>query len=108
MKDSGGWISKEGIFQMVCLLALALPLLLLFVLLAGTFSDGWGRLGWSFLTGAPSRHAANAGLFPAFVGTIMLMGLTTLMAVPIGIGAAIYLQEYARPSRLTSIIELNI
>jgi len=108
MKDSGGWISKEGIFQLVCLLALALPLLLLFVLISGTFADGWDRLSWSFLTGAPSRRAASAGLFPAFVGTILLMFLTTLLAVPVGIGAAIYLEEYARPSRLTSFIELNI
>lgn len=108
MKDSGGWVSKEGIFQMLCLLALVLPLLLLFVLIAATFSDGWERLSWSFLTGVPSRFAANAGLFPAFVGTIMLMGLTTVLAVPVGIGAAIYLEEYARPSRLTSFIELNI
>lgn len=108
MKDSGGWISKEGIFQALCLMALALPLLLMFVLLAGTFLDGWDRLSWGFLTGVPSRRAANAGLFPALVGTIYLMGLTTVMAVPIGIGAAIYLEEYARPSRLTSFIELNI
>ena len=108
MKDSGGWISKEGIFQFLCLLALALPLLLLFVLLAGTLTDGWDRFGWSFLTSPPSRKAANAGLYPAFVGTIMLMLLTTLLAVPIGIGAAIYLEEYAKPSRLTSLIELNI
>jgi phosphate transport system permease protein len=108
MKDSGGWNSKEGIFQLVCLLALVLPLLLMFVLLASTFLDGWERLSWSFLTGAPSRRAADAGLFPAFVGTLMLMGLTTVMAVPIGIGAAIYLEEYAKPTRLTSFIEMNI
>src|SRR6185503_20601711 len=82
--------------------------LLLFVLIAGTFSDGWDRLSWGFLTGVPSRRAANAGLYPAFVGTIMLMGLTTILAVPVGVGAAIYLEEYARPSRLTSFIELNI
>jgi phosphate transport system permease protein len=108
MKDSAGWISKESVFQVVCLLALALPLLLLFVLIAGTFADGWERLSWSFLTGAPSRRAEIAGLLPAFVGTLMLMFLTTLMAVPVGIGAAIYLEEYARPTRLTSFIELNI
>jgi phosphate transport system permease protein len=108
MKDSGGWVSKEGIFQALCLMALMLPLLLLFVLLAGTFIDGWDRLSWGFLSGVPSRRAANAGLFPALVGTIYLMGLTTLMAVPVGIGAAIYLEEYAKPTRLTSLIELNI
>jgi phosphate transport system permease protein len=108
VKDSGGWISKEGIFQALCLMALALPLLLLFVLLAGTVFDGWDRLSWGFLTGVPSRRAANAGLFPAFVGTLYLMILTTLMAVPVGIGAAIYLEEYAKPTRLTSLIELNI
>jgi len=108
VRDSGGWMSKEGIFQALCLLALALPLGLLFFLIASTFFDGWERLSWSFLTGYPSRRAENAGLLSAFVGTIYLMAMTALLAVPLGVGAAIYLEEYATPSRLTSFIELNI
>jgi len=95
-------------FQAVCLLALCLPLLLLVVLIADAVSDGWPRLGWSFLTSYPSRHPELAGLLPALVGSAWVMVLTALMAIPLGVGAAIYLEEYARQSRLTSFIEVNI
>lgn len=101
-------VSRESIFKLFCLLALVLPLFALFVLMASTFIDGAERLTWSFLTGYPSRRAEAAGLLPAFVGTLLLMVLTTVLAVPVGIGAAIYLEEYASPSRLTAFIELNI
>lgn len=95
-------------FQAVCLLALCLPLLLLVVLIADAVSDGWPRLGWSFLTSYPSRHPELAGLLPALVGSAWVMVLTALMAIPLGVGAAIYLEEYARQSRMTSFIEVNI
>lgn len=102
------WFTPEFVFQLVCLVALSLPLFLLTVLIVSTFIDGLPRLGWTFLTNYPSRIAANAGLLAALAGTVYLMVLTAVMAVPVGIGAAIYLEEYARPSRLTSLIELNI
>jgi phosphate transport system permease protein len=101
-------ITAERIFKALCFISLALPLLLLLVLIASTVVDGSPRLDWTFLTNYPSRIAARAGLLPALVGTILLMLLTALLAVPIGVGAAIYLEEYARPSKLTSFIELNI
>jgi phosphate transport system permease protein len=82
--------------------------LVLLLLIGSTLVEGWPRLGWGFLTNYASRHAAGAGLLAALAGTVWLMVLTAAMAVPIGIGAAVYLEEYARPSRLTSLIELNI
>lgn len=100
--------APDRAFQAVCLLALGLPLLLLVVLIADAIADGWPRLGWSFLTNYPSRHPELAGLLPALVGSAWVMVLTALMAIPLGVGAAIYLEEYARPSRLTSFIEVNI
>lgn len=100
--------AEEKAFRAICLLALGLPLLLLFVLLADALLDAWPRLGWDFLTGYPSRKPALAGILPALVGSLYLMLLTALIAIPVGVGAAIYLEEYARPGRLTSLIELNI
>ena len=98
----------ERAFKAICLLALGLPLMLLVVLVGKALADGWGRLSWDFLTAYPSRFPAQAGLLPALVGSAWLMLLTAAMAIPVGVGAAIYLEEYARPSRWTSFIEVNI
>lgn len=98
----------EGRFKVLCILALALPLALLLILFATVFIQALPRLDWDFLTSYPSRRAAQAGILPALVGTASLMGLTAAMAIPVGLGAAIYLEEYARPNRFTSFIELNI
>ncbi len=80
-----------------------LGILLVQVLLAGI---PW--LSWHFVSDFPSRHAEQAGLRSALFGTIWMMGLTALFAVPIGVGAAVYLEEYAPKNKLTSIIEINI
>jgi phosphate transport system permease protein len=98
----------ERAFQAICLLALLLPLLLLLVLMGKALADGWPRLSWGFLTSYPSRRPEAAGLLAALVGSIYLMGLTGLIAIPLGLGAAIYLEEYASRGRITSLIEINI
>jgi phosphate transport system permease protein len=98
----------EQAFRAICFLAILLPLLMLVILLVDVISDAWPRLSWSFLSSFPSRKAAIAGLYPALIGSLWLMGLTALIAIPIGVGAALYLEEYARPGRLTDLIELNI
>ena len=98
----------ERLFVLACLVALALPLLLLAVLFGQTLSDALPRLGWGFLTSFPSYRAEAAGILPALAGSAILMGLTALIAIPLGIGAALWLEEYARPSRFTSLVELNI
>lgn len=105
---SGPRTRPDKAFQAVSLLSLILPLLLLVVLIADAVSDGWSRLSWSFLTNYPSRHPELAGVLPALVGSAYIMVLTALMAIPLGVGAAIYLEEYARQNRLTSFIEVNI
>ena len=99
---------SERAFEALCLLALILPMLVLLVLFVGTFMTGAERLDEALLTGFPSRSAAKAGLLPALVGTSLLMVLTALIAIPLGVGAAVWLEEYARPGRLTRLIELNV
>jgi len=70
--------------------------------------DGLPHLNWSFLTSYPSRRAASAGILSPLVGTFCLMLVTFFTAVPLGIAAAVYLEEYAPKNWLTIIIEINI
>src|SRR4030043_41341 len=109
LKESPGWSADvERAFRAICMLAMLLPLLLLVILIGKALADGWPRLNWTFLSGYPSRKPEVAGLLPALVGSIYLMGLTAAIAIPLGVGAAIYLEEYASHGRITSLIEINI
>ena len=98
----------ERLFVWLCLLAVFLPLGLLFVLIGDVVLDAVGRMSWEFLTGYPSRRAERAGILPALVGSMLLISLTALMTLPAGVGAAIYLEEYGKRSRLAGLIEVNI
>lgn len=100
------WTERK--LKVICLIALVLPILLLLILFATAIVSALPRLSWDFITSYPSRRATSAGILPALVGTTYLMGLTALFAIPLGLGAAIYLEEYAKPGRFTSFIELNI
>jgi phosphate transport system permease protein len=99
---------KERIFRGVCLVALGVPLVLLAVLIGDAVHDAMPRLSTEFLTSYPSRFPERAGILPALVGSTCLMILTAAIAIPLGLGAALYLEEYAEPGRMTSLIELNI
>ena len=98
----------ERLFVVTCAAAVALPLLLLAYLLGDVAVDAVGRLNFSFLTSFPSRKAELAGILPAMVGSVYLISLTAVIALPIGVGAAIYLQEYGGRSKLAALIEINI
>lgn len=99
---------SERVFKWICLAALVLPLLLLLLLFGSSLITALQRLSWDFITSYPSRKPELAGILPALVGSAYLMGLTALIAIPIGLGAAIYLEEYAPSNRFTSLVELNI
>ena len=99
---------SDRIFAAMCLTAVLVPLGVLAALLVDTLVDGAGRLSWSFITSFPSRFAEKAGILPALVGSIYLILLTAVIALPVGVGAAIYLEEYGGRSRLSGIIEVNI
>jgi phosphate transport system permease protein len=90
------------------LVATIAALLVLAVLVAGVFTDGVDRISWQFLTSFPSRRAASAGIFPALMGSIYVITLTAILAVPVGVGAALYLQEYSTQGRLARLLEINI
>ena len=82
--------------------------LVLLALLGQLAFDGIGRMSWQFLTAYPSRFPAQAGIMSAWVGTVLVMFLTAVTAIPMGIGAAIYLEEYAPKNWMTDLIEINI
>jgi phosphate transport system permease protein len=93
-----------GIGLLVMLLALAALAALLYDIL----HDGLRRISWQFITSYPSRNAEQAGILAALVGSIYVVGLTAAIAVPLGVGAAIHLEEYGGRGRLSRMIEVNI
>ncbi len=107
-----GWRDRqsrnERLFQFIAALVVLFALGVLVTLLAKTLLDGASRLGWDFLTSYPSRRAANAGILPALIGSFYLMILTAIISIPIGIGAAIYLEEFGKRNAVSSFIEINI
>lgn len=104
-----GWRRwMDRLLGLLCLLAVVLAIATLITLLADVLRDGWKTLTWRFLTSFPSRNPAEAGLKSALVGTVYVISLVTVIAFPIGVGAAIYLEEYAARNRLSNFIEINI
>ena len=89
----------------VCLYAV-LAVLLLFLYDIG--SKGGGAISWEFISQAPRRGMTEGGIFPAIFGTFLVTIVTAVLAIPLGMFAAIYLNEYAKQSRLTRIIRLSI
>ncbi|MAP37245.1 MAG: phosphate ABC transporter, permease protein PstA, partial [Chloroflexi bacterium] len=77
-------------------------------LLYEVLTTGLPWLNWQFITDYPSRHPEEAGLFSALMGTVWLMAMTAIFTVPVGVGAAIYLEEYAPSNLFTRIIEINV
>jgi phosphate transport system permease protein len=99
---------NERLFRWVSLAATLVGLVVLAALVFDVLGDGLPRLDWQFLTSYPSRKPANAGIYSALVGSIWLLVLTAVIAFPIGVATAIYLEEYAAPGRLPDLIEINI
>lgn len=98
----------DAIFIVVSLLLLLFSLLTLLALIWDLASNGVPRLSLDFLYNFPSRHAQNAGILSAWVGTLCVMVVTALCAIPLGVAAGVYLEEYAPKNIVTSFIELNI
>ena len=92
----------------VLLAAVLVGIVGLVILLVQVLVEGVPWLSWGFVDNFPSRHPEQAGLRSALFGTIWIIGMTALFTVPIGVGAAVYLEEYAPKNRLTSLIEINI
>jgi phosphate transport system permease protein len=81
---------------------------ILLVFIVNILIDGLTRIDWEFITNLPSRRASKAGILTAWTGTAWILGLTSFIAIPMGVAAGIYLQEYGTKTRLARIVELNI
>jgi len=101
-------IWMERLFLASAWIALFLTISILLAILGKLFSDGLTRINWQFLISFPSRRPEEAGIFSAWVGTLYVMVLTAAIALPLGIGAAIYLEEFASRNWFTRLVELNI
>jgi len=99
---------KGSIVYVLCLAAVLVSLFSLAVILFDAIQDGIPWLNLQFITSFPSRFPAQAGILAALWGSIWVVGLTALFSFPLGVGAAIYLEEYAPQNWLTSFIRLNI
>lgn len=95
-------------FHATVFLACAIAILVLFVLLFDVFRRGLSWLDMQFLTSFPSRFPEKAGIYSALTGTLWVTAITGLLAFPIGVATAIFLEEYARKSRLMEMIDINI
>jgi len=104
--------SRKKIAQVLGFLALRVAMGLVLAVLAlflyDIISKGHGAITWEFLTKAPRKGMTEGGIFPAIFGTLLVTIITALLAVPLGMSAAIYLHEYARQTRLTRLIRLSI
>ena len=101
-------------FSYFGILCTVFGLVALAIFIFNIFSDGVGRLSAQFMNGFPSSKPEKAGILPAWTGTLWILFLTAMIAIPIGIATGIYLEQYAKASRnkmvkrLGSILEINI
>ncbi len=99
---------KDFIFQMLGILCLTAGLLIILLLIADMAMRGIDRMNLDFFTSFASRRAAQAGILSAWVGSLLVMLVTAFAAIPLGVAAGVYLEEYAKRNWLTEIIEINI
>lgn len=99
---------SDGIFAAVGLAVLIASLALLCALVADFVADGLGRIDLDFFTNYPSRRPESAGILSAWVGTTLVMLVTVVLAVPMGVAAGVYLEEYAAKNWITDFIEINV
>jgi len=99
---------KDKAFAVVCFSAVAIGVLALLLLLWNVLRDGLPYLKLQLLTKMDSHKPSRAGLWPAIKGSLYIVGLTATLAIPVGVAAAIYLEEFGKKNRLASIIQLNI
>lgn len=96
------------VFSLVCFAATWASVVILAVLLVAITKNAIGWLDWEFLTSFDSRRPKAAGILSGILGTCWVIGLTILFSVPIGVGAAIYLEEYGGDTWLTRLIQVNL
>jgi phosphate transport system permease protein len=98
----------QGIFFSLFKLATAINGIALLVVISFLVMNGWRAINWQFLTQAPYDSMTKGGILPCIVGTLVLSLSAIIIALPIGVSSAIYLNEYAKPGKIVRIIRLGI
>lgn len=98
----------DKVFKYTALALTVFALSVLVILLVDIFSKGLTRINWDFFRNLPSRHANRSGIMTAMAGMLSLLFFTIIIALPIGILAGVYLQEYGKKNRFANFIEINI
>lgn len=99
---------KDKVFKWVGASASLFGIVVLTIFIGFILYMGLTRLDWEFMTSLPSRFAEESGIYTAWIGTLWILILTTLISFPLGVGAGIYLEEYAKNSKLNTLLEVNI
>ena len=99
---------KDKAFQYFGIACTLFGLIILAIFFINILMEGVSRIDWDFITNFPSMRPAKAGLYSALIGTLWILVLTALIAIPIGIGAGIYFEEYAKKGRLANLLEINL
>lgn len=99
---------KDKAFQVFGIFCTLIGLVVLAIFLLDIILEGITRIDWGFLTSLPSRRASRAGILTAWVGTLWILVLTTIIAFPLGVAAGVYLEEYSKKNRLNNFLEINI
>jgi len=107
-QNLSGRYRLDAVFQSLAWLSVAIALTILAWLLLDVLIDGIPTLNWNFITSFPSRKPEEAGIWAALMGTVWVMVVVAVVAFPIGVGAAIYLEEFSSDSWFSRFVEINI
>lgn len=99
---------KDYLFKGMGVIATLSCLVILAIFIGFILYQGLDRLSWEFMISLPSRFAERSGIYTAWVGTVWVMVLTTVISFPVGVGAGIYLEEYGKKGKLSTFLEINI
>lgn len=99
---------KDQLFKYWGIACTLIGLVLLTLFIGDILIDGLGRIDWSFITNLPSRKPEKSGIYTALMGSIWILLLTALIAIPVGVAAGVYLEEYSKKNWISGILEINI
>ncbi|HSQ47589.1 MAG TPA: phosphate ABC transporter permease PstA [Lutibacter sp.] len=99
---------KDQLFKFWGIACTLIGLVLLVIFIGGILIDGLSRIDWAFITDLPSRKAEKAGIWTPLMGSVWILFLTAIISFPISVAAGVYLEEYAKKNRLSTMLEINI
>ena len=109
--SNGTWLAASGrgrAFHLLCLMAILIALSMLGALLYNIIEQGWGHIDWQFLSGFPSRNPESAGIYGALLGSVYIVAIAAVTSFTLGVGAAIFLEEYTTRGWLVRVVQTNI